>query len=338
MQDDAATDASTDAPGGRCPIRLHPRLTAVLVAGFLVACGAWQLSEGEARAPAPLRELAIALFSWSPPTAARAVVAVEFALAAAVLAAGTRFLNLAASAAAAFGALACVSRAFSPSAGEEAGVLAPLAALAVALSLVFLSMHAPTPAAGLGRRRVGLSPAWSALAALTAATASAHFTADIPFRDPNAAPEAPREAGPSAAPQPVVTSIDLDMRPYLGARLSETPLGKYMPILAERARERDAYIVVYSPSCGTCRTLFIDNFLVPLEEAVLAVAIPLAEGAVAAAGDDEPPIECLDCEMLTLPEGPLWIVAQPMVLRIEGGKVACVSDRLGGNCLPGSSE
>lgn len=331
-----SAEPTTISSKGGCPIRLHPRITAVAIALFLVCCGAWQLTEGEARAPAPLRELGVALFAWSPSTAARAVVAVEFALAAAVLVAGTRFMNLLATGAAAFAALACVSRALSPASGDDSGIVAPLLALGLSAGLVFLAMHASAADGATQRaRRVGLSPAWSALAALAAATASAHFTADIPFRDPNAAPP----SAPAGAPaQASATPIDLDMRPFAGARLADTPLAKYMPVLVERTRDRDAYIVVYSPSCGTCRTLFIDNFLVPLEDAVLAVAIPPAEGAVLAAGDGEPPIECYDCEMLSLPAGPLWLVAQPMVLKIEDGKVACVSDRLGGNCLPGSSE
>jgi hypothetical protein len=333
-----SADATTTSTKGGCPIRLHPRLTAAAIALFLVCCGAWQLAAGEARAPAPLREVGIALFAWSPSTAARAIVAVEFALAAAVLAAGTRVMNLLAAGAAAFAALACVSRALSPASGDDAGILMPLLALAFAAGLIFLAMHATVADAGAARmRRIGLSPAWSALAALAAATASAHFTAEMSFRDPNAAPApAPPPAGTPA--QASATPIDLDMRPFEGARFADTPLAKYMPALVERTRDRDAYIVVYSPSCGTCRTLFIDNFLVPLDDAVLAVAIPPAEGAVVAAGDGEAPIECYDCEMLSLPAGPLWLVAQPMVLKIENGKVACVSDRFGGNCLPGSSE
>ncbi len=329
-------EAINPSTKGLCPLRLHPRLTAVAIALFLAACGAWQLAEGEARAPAPLREVGVALFAWPPATAARAVVAIEFALAAAVLAAGTRFMNLFAAAAAAFAALACVSRGLSPASGEDSSVLVPIVALALSVGLIFLATHQSVPQARAPRTsRVGLSPAWSALAALAAATASAHFTADIPFRDPNAAPPPAPGAAPARA---TATTIDLDMRPYDGARFADTPLAKYLPVLVERTRDRDAYIVVYSPSCGTCRTLFIDNFLVPLDDLVLAVAIPLADGAVAAEGDGEPPIECHDCEMLSLPAGPVWLVAQPMVLKVENGKLVCVSDRFGGNCLPGSSE
>lgn len=329
--------SSPSGKGGR-PIAVHPRLTAIAIAAFLVSCGAWQLSEGEARVPAPLREVAVALFSWAPPTAARAIVAVEFALAAAVLAAGTRFMNLAAAVCIAFTALACVSRGLSPAGGDDSGVLMPLAALAISAVLVFAAMRATdTGSTPVRMRRVGLSPAWSALAALAAATASAHFTADIAFRDPSAPPPTSIPAA-GAPPQPTVTSIDLDMHPYEGARFADTPLAKYMPALVERTRERDAYVVVYSPSCGTCRSLFIDNFLVPLDDLVLAVAIPPADGAVLADGDGDAPIECYDCEMLSLPAGPLWIVAQPMVLKVEGGKLVCVSDRFGGNCLPIASE
>ena len=299
-----------------------PRIASLALAVFLAGLAIAQLRMGPESTPAPLRELIVWLFGYRPDLAARIIVGLEFAAAAAVLIAGTRFLALAVAGACAFFALACVSRA-----ATDGGLLWPVVSLGLSIALVLQARASrPTPAAD-GRR--GLSPAWSALGAIAAATLAGQWTASASFVEPAA-----KAAAEKAPPRPTVPSIDLDMRAFEGKPLSESVLAKYVPQVVELCESGDAYIVVYSPYCESCHLLFRDIFGVPRPERVIAVAVPMSDDAVSAATEEPRPIECLNCEELSLPKGPNWVVAPPMVLKVKDGVVTCVADRLGGDCLP----
>lgn len=306
-----------------------PRFASTLTAIALAAAAWYQLRTGVDAAPAPMRELVSYLTGHAPDVAARLIVAAEIATAAALLVAGTRLLAVVASGACAFVSLASVSRAF-----DDGGLLLPASSLAVSLGLLALAARSVPSAPRDGRR--GLSPAWSALFAIAAATVAAQWTASASFRDPSAAASDAQAADRSRAPAPqsTVPSIDLDMRAFLEKPLSESTLAKYLPEIVELCGDRDTYIVVYNPSCESCHTLFAETFTVPRRELVVAVAVPLGDGAVSAASEPPRPIECLDCEERTLPQGPNWIVAPPLVIKVERGKIVCVADRFGGDCLP----
>ncbi len=301
-----------------------PRTASLALAAFLVALGLVQLRLGPDATPDPARELLAWLFGYDAKVAARLIVAIEFAAASAVLVAGTRFLALAVSVVAAFFALACVSRAVT-----NGGLAFPALSLAVSIAFVLLARWSqPSPPAE-GRR--GLSPAWPALGAIAAATSVGHWSSAASFHSPDAAPRA--AAAKDEKPSPVPT-IDLEMRPFEGRPLSESTLAKYLPQLVELCAARDAYIVVYSPYCESCFTLFTGTFGVPRPELVIAVAVPMSDDATSASTEAPRPIECLDCVELSLPKGPNWMVAPPMVLKIESGILTCVADRFGGDCLP----
>jgi hypothetical protein len=307
------------------------RFASLAVAATLCGLAFWQLRAGPESTPGALREAIRALFGYDLEVAARLIIAAEFGGAAAVLLVGNGFLSMTASIAGLFVALACLSRSLS-----VGGMLAPIGAMALFGALLFMSYKAAKTARALREAeespRRGLSPAWSLLGAIAAMTTSAHFAASAQFKSAEGA------SAPAPAPSQTVPSIDLDMRAFVGQPLSQSPLGKYMPeleSLCSTANAPDgAYVVVYSPSCGTCYSLFRDNFSMPRPQRVIAIAIPLADGAVSAATEPPAPIECFDCVERTLPQGPRWLVASPMVLRIEGGIVTCAADRLGGDCLP----
>jgi hypothetical protein len=301
-----------------------PRTASLALAAFLVALGLVQLRLGPDATPDPARELLAWLFGYDAKVAARLIVAIEFTAASAVLVAGTRFLALAVSVVAAFLALACVSRAVT-----NGGLAFPALSLAVSIAFVLLARWSqPSPPAE-GRR--GLSPAWPALGAIAAATSVGHWSSAASFHSPDAAPRA--AAAKDEKPSPVPT-IDLEMRPFEGRPLSESTLAKYLPQLVELCAARDAYIVVYSPYCESCFTLFTGTFGVPRPELVIAVAVPMSDDATSASTEAPRPIECLDCVELSLPKGPNWMVAPPMVLKVESGILTCVADRFGGDCLP----
>jgi hypothetical protein len=299
-----------------------PRTASLAVAVFLGAAAFAQLRLGEESVPAPLRENLIWLFGYDARTASRLVVGIEFAAAAAVLAAGTRLLALVVAGFALFFSLACVSRAVT-----NGGLLLPVLSLAASAGLVVLARASVARPPAEGRR--GLSPAWPTLGALAAATVAGQWSASASFHVPGASP-----APQAAAPRPTVPTIDLDMKAFEGRPLAESVLAKYVPRIVELCATRDAYIVVYSPYCESCHTLFTGTFGVPRPELVIAVAVPMSDDATSASSGAPRPIECLGCEELSLPVGPNWLVAPPMVLKVEGGVLTCVADRFGGDCLP----
>lgn len=307
------------------------RLASLAVAATLCGLAFWHLRAGPESTPGALREAIRALFGHDIEVSARLIIAAEFGGAAAVLLVGNGFLSMAASVAGIFVALACLSRALS-----VGGMMAPIGGMALFGALLFVSYRAATLARAQREAepspRRGLSPGWSLLGAIAAMTTSAHFAASAQFKSADVAPSS------AAAPAQTAPAIELDMKTFVGQPLSQSPLGKYMPELeslcsAANAPE-GAYVVVYSPSCGTCYSLFRDNFSMPRPQKVIAIAIPLADGAVSAATEPPAPIECFECVERVLPQGPRWLVASPMVLRIEGGIVTCAADRFGGDCLP----
>ena len=109
----------------------HPRIVSTALALLLCACAFLQLSWGVASVPAPLALALRALFGYDEAVAARLVVGIEFAAAAAVLCVGRRFFALFVAAAMTFIALACVSRAM-----REGGMMWSVIALVLSAGLL----------------------------------------------------------------------------------------------------------------------------------------------------------------------------------------------------------
>ncbi len=297
-------------------IARHPRALSLIVAGMLVAVGIAQLRIGVECVPAPLVELAVFLFEWSPDAASRTVVAIELALAAAVAVAGTRWLAIASLVAMAFVSLACVS------AGLRAGAwLTPTLVLGACVGALWFASRAVDTRAALRR---GLSPAWTALLAIAAATIAARFSAGMAFQSPQQS-EAEKKAR--------VNAIDLDLKPYIGRAVADTPIATYLPRVAADLGQTTTFIVFYNPHCDACHNLFEAYFSQPRLERVIAVEIPPAADAILVDVDHHGPIQCPSCEFETLAPGPLWLVAPPMTVKVEAGVITCVADRFGGDCL-----
>jgi len=299
-------------------LRLHPRLAAIAVAAFIAGAAIVQLRLGESSTPAPLRELLAWLFGYEPATAARLIVGGELALAAAIACVGRPFLSVFGAGTAAFVCLACLSAAL-----RQGHAWTPALALAGASALTVLAARVPVQHDPSARR--GLSPAWSALLALATATAAGGFASSTRFAEP----ADPAGAGAKSK----MISIDLDLKPYIGTALTESPIMTYLPSMVQKIGMETAFIVFYNPACDACHTLFSGNFAEPRLELVFAVEIPLADGAVSAMHDELGPIECASCEHEMLPPGPLWLIAPPMTVKVERGVITCVADRFGGDCL-----
>jgi len=299
-------------------MRLDPRITSVPVAALLAGIAIAQLQLGEGATPQPLREVCAWLFGHDASTASRLIVGAEFAVAAAVLVVGSRVLAVAAAGAVAFVSLAALSAALRDGSAFLPG-LALLGSIALAILAARSERHHE------GARRRGLSPAWSALLAIATATAAGSLASSATFATPRASSDAEAKAR--------AMSIDLDLKPYIGTPVSDSPLATYMPSMVHRIGLETAFVVFYNPACDACHTLFDAHFAEPRLELVFAVEIPLAAGAVSAAHDHHGPIECPGCSMETLPPGPLWLIAPPMTVKVERGIITCVADRFGGDCL-----
>jgi len=297
---------------------LHPRLASLAVALLLAGIAVAQLRMGEGSTPLPLRELGAWLLGFEGPVAARIIVGAELALAAAIAVTGARPLAVAGAAAVAFVSLACLSAAI-----RQGGALLPALALAGSIALAGLAWRSTRSQAVHVRR--GLSPAWTALLAIATATAAGQLASSVAFAAPRASEDSANKAR--------AMSIDLDMKPFIGTPLAESPLATYLPMVAARIGMETAFVVFYNPACDACHTLFEAHFAEPRMELVFAVEIPLAEGAVSAAHGHIEPIQCASCSLETLPPGPLWLVAPPMTVKVERGVITCVADRFGGDCF-----
>ena len=128
----------------------RPRIASLLVALLLACAAVVQWWTGPDATPAPVRELLAFLFGIEVPASARLVVAMELAIAAAVLVAGTRVLAVAAAVLCGFVSLACVSAAF-----RQGGLLLPALALVASLGALILAARAQPRRASAGR---GIKP------------------------------------------------------------------------------------------------------------------------------------------------------------------------------------
>ncbi|MFM1803226.1 MAG: hypothetical protein RL136_105 [Planctomycetota bacterium] len=302
-------------------LHLKQRLASLPAAALLAGCAYYQLRHGPESTPAPLRAILAAFFGHDDEVAARLVVGAELAFAAVLLVVPTRIMTVSATVAAGFTALACVS------AGLQDGLRAMLPSImilvfaVVATALAVRFGRSEGPSQGVNRR--GVSSAWTALAAIAVATTVGRMASGMQFAPP---PEDP-------STKSRVPAIDLDMKPYQGSPLAESPIGSYLPQVVARIGTESAFIVFYNPHCDACHTLFETNFAAPRSELVFAIEIPPPPGAVIAAHDELGPIECPTCEFDMLAPGTLWLVAPPMTVKVERGIITCVADRFGGDCL-----
>jgi hypothetical protein len=297
------------------------RMHAVVVSCCLAGAAMAQLRLGAESTPAPVRELIALGFGYETETSARLIVAAEFALAASVALVGRSVLTVGVAVLAAFVSLACLSAGF-----RNGSVWVPTIALGGFVGLALLAARGARDSAegAAVRSRRGLSPAWSLIGAIAIATLVARVGATTDFH---------RESETEAAAKARAMSIDLDMKPFVGTALSESPIGTYMPSLAARVGQETAFIVFYNPNCDACHNLFEASFAEPRMELVFAVEIPPPPGAVIAAHDGLGPIQCPGCSFESLPPGPIWLVAPPMTVKVERGVITCVADRFGGDCI-----
>jgi hypothetical protein len=133
------------------------------------------------------------------------------------------------------------------------------------------------------------------------------------------------EASPSPGWGDIPTEVEAFYAPefgnWVGRKLSEDPLARLisrpLPTWIDTAR---FHVVLYRADCDHCHQLLEDHFSGPLDTPVLAVQVPDTDP------DSALPMPCEECLLHTLPDGPTYVFATPVLLTVEGGVVRAVCE------------
>lgn len=121
-----------------------------------------------------------------------------------------------------------------------------------------------------------------------------------------------------------VPSIALNTDDWVGHRIPETGLSKYLPKVTPITLEGTKWIVLYQPTCSRCHEIFRTYFPGNNAFDVIAIEVPHAPDENVLAGDLLGDIECQDCTRFKLPGNTRWIVTTPTIVKVEDGVITCV--------------
>lgn len=201
--------------------------------------------------------------------------------------------------------------------------IAPFTALAVGVAgIAVLAKSAPAPRAAV--RPLG---AWQVFVGLFIAAGSVGIAGRATL--------APR----TAATAPMAGSVEtvmLNIDEWVGRTIPETGLGSHLPLLTAATLEGTKWIVFYQPSCGRCHEVFRAYFRGPQGSSVIGVVVPHAPDADVLPSDQPSDVECEQCIRMSLPEGTRWIITTPTIVKLEGGRITCVTNNDYDRCRPGS--
>lgn len=119
--------------------------------------------------------------------------------------------------------------------------------------------------------------------------------------------------------------IELAPESWIGQDISATEIGLFAPDVKDIVGGKNGIIVLYNPRCGSCHDLFNVYFSEPLDIPVAAILIPPSPQESVLPSEFPEEVTCPECEMMTLPTGPLWLVSPPVVLGLADGIVTCVA-------------
>ena len=137
------------------------------------------------------------------------------------------------------------------------------------------------------------------------------------------------------APRDQTNSRVIEMTPpaWVGKSLRETPIGQFVPDVIDLIGQ-DGILVLYNPRCGTCHDLFDVYFSgEDMELPIVALEVPPAENALLVESEYEDDVDCPTCEFTSLPNGPMWLVGVPYVIRVVDEIVTCVGKDGPEDCL-----
>jgi len=216
------------------------------------------------------------------------------------------------------------------SAGEAMAIAS--AALVTLVAAGFLGLRASrsaSPAAGPA------SVAWPIFGAFVSIALGFGLAKALPERTLAPADRAAFEEALLAEAMPRRgAAVDLDLAAWTGRPLDETGILVHLPELLAALDGEEAYLVFFNTRCGRCHDLFRERFASPIPQRIVAIEVPPPPGAALAESDQPEEIDCPTCERLSLPEGPLWMVRPPTVVRVAaGGRVTCVDETGSGSCF-----
>ena len=268
-----------------------------------------------------------------PMTTLKFLIAIELCLAMLLLFFGARLLRIAQGTLCtiAFVALAEASAAFKR--GETTSIAVSVAFAVVSLGLLLMNSGSKNrsdetePPASAKRRTNGLA-LFSCLILCCVAVA-------VPLNTPLA----PRTISDGAiiaraAPGQNDGSRIIEMNPmqWVGRPLLETPIGQFTPDALGQLGEK-GILVLYNPRCGTCHDMFDVHFSEGADVPLVAIEVPPTEEAVVLESEYGEEVDCPTCIFMSLPQGPMWLVAVPYVMIVEDGVVTCVAKDGPGECL-----
>lgn len=301
---------------------MHPLMRRIAVPAVLLGCAAVEVSRGGDALPSWLANLSVKAGA-SPDGALRALIAVQLAgavlaLLSAALATPVAWATAGTLAFSGLAELSAIVARPGSSAVPAATWAVPLAALALGL-LGIIGLSRPVPATKA--RRFG---AWSVVGVLAACVAAASVAGRLEL--------APRTVGSVAADG--VETVVLNPEEWVGMTLPQAGLSRHLPAITPMVLEGTRWVVFYNPTCSRCHEVFRAYFAGPQDGTVVAVEIPKVPGEPIAAGDDLGDVECSGCQRLSLPVGKRWVITSPTIVRIEDGRVACVTSSDYGRCRP----
>ena len=120
---------------------------------------------------------------------------------------------------------------------------------------------------------------------------------------------------------------------WVGRSIRETPIAQFVPDVIDLLGD-DGILVLYNPRCGTCHDMFDVYFSgEEMELPIVALEIPPTENAILAESEYSDQVDCPTCEFTKLPDGPMWLVGVPYVMRVVNETVTCVGKDGPEGCL-----
>ena len=139
--------------------------------------------------------------------------------------------------------------------------------------------------------------------------------------DPTTTATPPAETGWGAMPTTLESFYVADFENWVGTPLASHALARLISRPLPDWIDSDRFhLILYREDCEHCHTLLEDFFFGPLDTKAIAVAIPDIDPANAMA------MPCEECVLHTLPEGPPYVLATPILLTVEGGTVLAVCE------------
>ncbi len=131
----------------------------------------------------------------------------------------------------------------------------------------------------------------------------------------------PTETGWGAMPTTLESFYVADFEKWVGTPLSSHALARLISRPLPDWIDSDRFhLIFYREDCEHCHVLLEDFFFGPLDTKAIAVAIPDIDPANAM------PMPCEECSLHTLPEGPQYVLATPILLTVERGTVLAVCE------------